>query len=437
MNIDDFKPLQGGGDNGGSPGFFARDNATSKLFDFNDNEEDEDPQDDPSDDSQGGGSDNPDNDGNGGGDSSGGGASDPGDDNDDPNPSKDKGKGLSFDDIDLDEEEEDGEGDEGGEENDEPSRKDKSKSRKEPLVKVFQKLIDDEILLPFDEDKDLADYTQADLQELITTNFEQRREDMRSEVTNEIFENLPRELQSAMNYVANGGKDLKGLFQQLSTTVEVSSLNPEKDAEEIARMYLRETNFGDSDLITEQIQEWREAGTLGKRAKSFHPKLVKSAQAKNESEVERVKREKEERERLGAEFQDSMIDTLSKKDLNGIPLTKELRRSLAEGILTSSHESKFAKTRTNELFHLIEKYQTEEKKPDLIAEALFLLRDPESYRKAVSQIAVRDTDKDRVRKLKTSAERRSAGAGSEEEEERETKRTRKTVKRRGPNFFQR
>lgn len=436
INPNDYTPLNGGLQD---EGFFTRSNPNDKLFDF---DEDENNDDDPAgegggDNPEGGDPDNPGDDGNGGSDPGSGGAGDPSDDDDDPAGGPDKSKGLTFDDL---EQEEDDEGEEDDDVNNPASsKKESSQKRKEPLIKVFQKLIDDEVILPFEDDKELADYSQEDLADLIRSNFDSRKEDMLSEVRDEFYENLPNELQTAMNYVANGGKDLKNLFLQLGQTVEIQNLNPEKDSEEIVRMYLNETNFGDEEFISEQIQEWREAGTLGKRAQRFHPQLVKAEREKNQAAIDKAENDRKDRERLGAEFQDSMIDALMKKDLNGIPLTKELRNSLAEGILTSNHDSKFSKNKTNELFHLIEKYQTTEKNPALIAETLFMLRDPEAYRKALTENAVREKEKETVRKLKASGDKRSGGAGGSDDDnpKPEGRRTRKTVKRSNQGFFKR
>jgi hypothetical protein len=351
----------------------------------------------------------------------------------DPADPADKSKGLSFDDID----EEDGDPDDEEDDDPLPGKEKKSTGGKEPLSKVFKKLFDDEVLLPFDEDKKLEDYSQKDFIELISANLDGRKDDLRDEVTTEIFESLPEEMQTAMTYIANGGSDMKTLFAKLSTVTDLKDLDPEKNAEAIARQYLRETNYGDAELIDEQITEWKEGGNLGNKAKRFKPKLIEAHNARNKVDIEKADTDRKERQRLGQEFQDSMIESLGKKELNGIPLTKELRNSLAEGILTNSHDSKLGKTKTNELFHLIEKYQTDEKKPDLIAEALYLLRDPEGYRKAVSQTAIREVDKDRVRSLKTSNEKRKAGGASGEDDDPEAKRTRKTVTRKPSGFFKR
>ena len=86
------------------------------------------------------------------------------------------------------------------------------------IADVFEKLIKDDKIIPFDDDKALEDYSAKDWQELIQANLEEKANAVRRETPRQFFESLPRELQAAAKYVADGGTDMRGLFATLSTS---------------------------------------------------------------------------------------------------------------------------------------------------------------------------------------------------------------------------
>ena len=142
---------------------------------------------------------------------------------------------------------------------------------------IFTKLVEKELLFGFDDDKDFSEYTDKDFEELIKANFDEREKDLKENVQKDFFDNLPPELQQAAAYHANGGTDMKQLFTALSQTEELKSLNLEdpNHQEHITRTYLYAKGFGDGnrDIIEDQIDEWKESGTLAKKAGQFKPIL--------------------------------------------------------------------------------------------------------------------------------------------------------------------
>ena len=92
------------------------------------------------------------------------------------------------------------------------------------MSKVFKDMIEKEQIVPFDDDKELDDYSAKDWKELIEANLEERGNKVRRETPKQFFNSLPQELQVAAKYVADGGTDLKGLFSALAQTEEVRSL---------------------------------------------------------------------------------------------------------------------------------------------------------------------------------------------------------------------
>ena len=113
----------------------------------------------------------------------------------------------------------------------------KGRKRIEGMADVFKKMIEDDQIIPFDDDKDLEDYSAKDWKELIQANMDERANKVRRETPKQFFDSLPQELQIAAKYVADGGQDLKGLFATLSQVEQTRSLDmsSEKGQEHIIR----------------------------------------------------------------------------------------------------------------------------------------------------------------------------------------------------------
>jgi hypothetical protein len=89
------------------------------------------------------------------------------------------------------------------------------------------------------------------------------------------------------------------------------------------------------------------------------------------------------------------------------------------------------------LGHLLEKYQFVEPRHDLIAEALWLLADPNGYKSKVRDQGGKAAVEKTVRALKTE-EQRKLGSSSQPEEPATNKRTPgKTISRNNGNIFRR
>ena len=142
---------------------------------------------------------------------------------------------------------------------------------------VFSKLIKDDKIVPFDDDKPLEEYTAKDWEELVEANLEERARQVRKETPKQFFESLPKELQIAARYVADGGQDLKGLFSTLSQVEESKTLDVKKssDQERIITEYLSATGYGTTEEIAEEIEIWKDLGKLEQQALKFKPKLDK------------------------------------------------------------------------------------------------------------------------------------------------------------------
>lgn len=306
---------------------------------------------------------------------------------------------------------------------------------KSGMVETFSKLIEDGLLVPFDDEKSMEEYSVKDWKELLEANFSERERAIKEQTPKEFFEALPEELQYAAKYVSDGGRDLKGLFRALSEVEQVRELDvtvPE-DQEQITRQYLQATRFGTAEDIEEQIENWKESNQLEKWANKHKPKLDAMHEQIIQSQLEQQEVFRQEQTKKREQFLQNIYETLKPGEINGIKLDSKKQKFLWDELTQSKYESMNGKS-TNLLGHLLEKYQFgEEPRYDLIAEALWLLQSPDEYKDQVRQQAKNQTTVDTVRKLKTEESRKLS---STVQEEPEAKITRK-IPRPAQNIFKR
>ena len=314
----------------------------------------------------------------------------------------------------------------------------RAKQDKSSLIELTTKMIEEGILMPFDDEKPLEEYSVKDFRELLEANFQEREEKVKQTVPKEFFKSLPEELQIAAKYVADGGQDLKGLFKTLAHVEEIFELDVEEEGDqmEIARQYLYATNFGSPEEIESEIQDWLDMNKLEQKAKQFKPKLDRM----HEEVVARKLAEQEQRKEQQAEaaksYMDNVYNTLSKAELSGIKLDKKTQGMLYTGLVQPSYPSISGKP-TNLLGHLLEKYQFVEPRHDLIAEALWLLSDPEGYKGKIKEQGEKVATEKTVRTLKTEESRKAVTSTPEENEftKKPVTQVKKTLPRQG--FFKR
>jgi len=295
---------------------------------------------------------------------------------------------------------------------------------KSGLVDTFSKLIEEGMIVPFDDEKPLDEYSTKDWKELLQANFEDRENRVKQEVPASFFESLPNELKYAYKYISDGGQDLKGLFKALSHVEEVRQLDPDDDSDQelIARQYLRATQFGNEDEIDEEIETWKDLGTLNKKAAQFKPKLDKMQQQVVEYQLRQQEEFKQQQQEAAHQFMDNVYHTLKDGQLNGVKMDKRTQAFLFTELTQPKYQSLQGRN-TNLLGHLLERYQFVEPRYDLIAEALWLLADPDGYKKNIQSVAKTEQVKDTVRKLKTEEARKISSTMTEEEEQKPARRT--------------
>jgi hypothetical protein len=296
--------------------------------------------------------------------------------------------------------------------------KGRPKVDKSGLVETFTKLIDDGLIMPFDDDKDLSDYSVKDWKELIEANFTEREKKIKEETPREFFQALPQELQIAAKYVSDGGQDLKGLFKALAQVEEVRELDvdDEHDQETIVRQYLRATRFGSEDEIDEEIDSWKDMDKLGEKAGKFKPKLDKMQEQIIAQQLAEQEYRKEQQRVAAETYMENVYETLKPGELNGIKIDRKTQSQLYSGLVQPSYPSISGKP-TNLLGHLLEKYQFIEPKHDLIAEVLWLLSDPDSYKNEIRKHAKTEATQETVRNLKTEQTKSKSSFSSVEDKE--------------------
>ena len=299
---------------------------------------------------------------------------------------------------------------------------------------VFKSLIDKELLIPFDDDKPLEEYTEKDWEDLIKSNFEEKEKELTEKTQKEFFEALPKELQMATKYVLDGGNDLQGMFRALAQTEQVKKLDvgvPEHH-EHIVRAYLYAKNFGTQEQIEEQIEEWSEMNMLGKKATQFKPVID---EMQEEIVQQQVKKQEDHKKAMIAKrdsYINNIADTLKAGELGGVKIDNKRQKMLFEEMTTTKYQSMTGRP-TNLLGKLLEDYQFGDKpRYDLIAEAVWLLAEPDAYKESIRQVAKNETADEIARKLKTEQDNKNSNSPAPED-----KTTKRTIKRQNRNIFER
>ena len=313
----------------------------------------------------------------------------------------------------------------------------KGRKRIEGISDVFSKLIKDEKIIPFDDDKELDDYSAKDWEELIQANLDEKVNQVRKETPKQFFNSLPEELQIAAKYVADGGKDLKTLFGALSRVEETRELDVknENDQEQIIREYLGATGYGTAEEIKEEIDIWKDLGKLEQQANKFKPKLDKMQEKVVAKRLQEQEMRKKKQQQASETYMNSVYETLKSGEINEIKLDRKTQSLLYNGLVEPAYPSISGKN-TNLLGHLLEKYQFVEPNYPLITEALWLLADPKGYKAKLMEKGESVATEKTVRKLKTAQSQKASSAASVTE----NKNTRRSGSRKLPrnkNIFKR
>jgi hypothetical protein len=163
----------------------------------------------------------------------------------------------------------------------------------------------------------------------------------------------------------------------------------------------------------------------------FKPKLDKMQEqvvARKVAEQEKIRKQQEA---AAQHYMQNVYSTLQPGELNGVKLDKKTQSMLYSGLVQPQYPSMSGRP-TNLLGHLLEKYQYVEPRHDLIAEALWLLADPDGYKGKIRNQGQQQTVEKTVRQLKTEQAKMQSSAPVVEREEARQRRI-----PRNDNFFKR
>jgi len=296
-------------------------------------------------------------------------------------------------------------------EEEEQKKTGRPRTEKDGLIELANKLIEKKLIVPFEDDKPISEYTLKDFEELFEANAQEKERAIREQVPGEFFQSLPEEMQYAAQYIANGGTDLKGLFRTLASVEEVRTLDPENENDQraIVRSYLQATNVAklSADEIEEEINGWDDRGELKAKALKFKPKLDSLQQEQVEYKLaEQAELQKQHASQAKA-YTDNIYKTLEPAEINGLKLDKKTQNLLFSGLVQANYQSASGK-QTNLLGHLLEKHQFVEPNHALVAEALWLLADPDGYKAKVRELQKKEVVTNTVRQLKSEEGRKIA-----------------------------
>jgi len=314
----------------------------------------------------------------------------------------------------------------------------KGRKRINGISDVFNKLIEKDKIIPFDDDKSLEEYSVKDWEELIEANLEERANQVRRETPKQFFESLPQELQIAARYVAEGGTDMKGLFQTLAAVEQTRELDvkKERDQEMIIKDYLSATGYGTMDEIEEEIEVWKDLGKLEQQAAKFKPKLDKMQEKVVAQKLQEQEMKRKQQEQASQQYMSNVYETLKDGKLGDIKVDKKTQAMLYNGLVQPNFPSVSGRN-TNLLGHLLEKYQFVEPNYTLISEALWLLSDPQGYKARIMEKGAQKSIESTVRKLKTEqASRKTSSLGVDEQEKTNSRPAKRKITRKN-NIFRR
>jgi hypothetical protein len=305
------------------------------------------------------------------------------------------------------------------------------------MAEIFGKLIKEEKLIGFDDEKSLDEYSGKDWEELLQANFEEQANAIRRETPQQFFQSLPQELQIAARYVADGGQDLKGLFSALSTVEETKELDVknEQDQSKIIKEYLTNTGYGTVEEIDEEIEIWKDLGKLESQASKFKPKLDKMQESVVAKRLQEQEMRLQQQQKASQDYMQNVYETLKGGHLGDIRLDKKTQSLLYNGLVQPNYPSINGKN-TNLLGHLLERYQFVEPNYQLVTEALWLLSDPNGYKSKIMEKGAQRSVEKTVRKLKTEQSNRTGGTLADQADD-ATRPMKRKLPRGNNNIFKR
>lgn len=314
---------------------------------------------------------------------------------------------------------------------------------KDAMVEAANRLIEKGVLAPFDDGKALADYTVDDFEELIQANIESKISTVAQEAPIELFKTLPEDVQAVVKYALDGGQDTKAVFNQLAKVHETFELDVEKeeDQESIIRQWYNALGTYDTiEELEDEINLIKDRGDLKKYAERYKPKLDAKQADIVQEKLKEQQQAKVRKEKAREQYSNTVIKTLQTANLNGIPLNEKVQNMLYYGLTDSTRYQTAEGKPTNALGFLLEQHQFGANPNfSLVAEALWLLADPQNYKDSIKKTVEKATNEKTARLLRTEqGASRNASSSQIEQHDKPASATRKApIQRTGKSIFSR
>lgn len=318
----------------------------------------------------------------------------------------------------------------------EPQSKE-DKAAKNSLVSFIKGKIEKGDFQPyddFDESKQklneyLNSMTNEQLEELADTNYKIRENKFQEEYKEGFFETLPKHLQYVVRNLADESVDPQSVYAALARVEHVKQLDPKDDNDQvgIVQSYLQTTDFGTPDEVAQQVEEWKEAGVLDKKAAQMKPKLDKLQEQQLQVYAEQAEQFKQQQVDAAEWYAQSVTDALKDGDLNGLKITRKQQKAIYDSLLLDVKPSVRNGQPLNGLWQALEKIQIVQPDFKLLSEITWHATDPQGYREFLIQQGRNEQQGKVTRELKT-----SQGTNQDLGQEPEPQRKKGIVKVRNP-----
>jgi hypothetical protein len=133
------------------------------------------------------------------------------------------------------------------------------------------------------------------------------------------------------------------------------------------------------------------------------------------SQIVEQEARKQQQEQAADAYMQNVFEALRPAEINGLKLDKKTQAQLYSGLVQPQYPSISGRP-TNLLGHLLEKYQFVEPNYPLIAEALWLLSNPDEYRQTLTKQGKNQAVEQTVRQLKTEQSRKNTSTYQDDDE---------------------
>ena len=272
--------------------------------------------------------------------------------------------------------------------------------RPSAMSSAIKDLLESEDLVGLEGKEKLTDYSTNDIKELIKANIDNAKE----KAHQDLIESLPKEVANLLDYCKSGGRDVKAAVIDTALSMSSDTITPGNgvDPEQIVREYMRLKGIGTDEEIEEEIKDMKEDGSLQKRADKYAPKLKSIYDDRVAKRTQELKEQEEEYKKKQYAYEENIGNFLNKGEINGVKIPRDVHDMLLNGLIKADNASHIdPRYRLRKLPYLLEKYTEAEPRPDLLAEALWLLQDPANYHKEMAKMTANDVNAATLKKLKT------------------------------------